>query len=112
MGGRRRALPVDGCRRDPTLMGSGIASRARTRLEHAAPSTPQFSWLPSGTRDVVPSSNDPPIAMHRIARCILAALPFACTSLLCGCVIVNADNHTKYEGRYVSDETLAQIQPG
>ena len=31
---------------------------------------------------------------------------------LAGCVIVNADSHTKYEGRYVGDETLAQIRPG
>jgi outer membrane protein assembly factor BamE (lipoprotein component of BamABCDE complex) len=50
--------------------------------------------------------------MHRTARWILAALPLACSPLLVGCVIVNADSHTKYEGRYVSDETLAQIQPG
>lgn len=50
--------------------------------------------------------------MHRAARWILAALPLAAVSTLAGCVIVNADSHTRYEGRYVSDETLAQIQPG
>jgi len=31
---------------------------------------------------------------------------------LAGCVIVNADSHTRYEGRYVGDETLAQIRAG
>jgi outer membrane protein assembly factor BamE (lipoprotein component of BamABCDE complex) len=50
--------------------------------------------------------------MHRAARWFLAALPLAAVPTLGGCVIVNADSHTRYEGRYVSDETLAQIQPG
>jgi outer membrane protein assembly factor BamE (lipoprotein component of BamABCDE complex) len=50
--------------------------------------------------------------MHRTAPWILSVLPLACASTLAGCVIVNADSHTRYEGRYVSDETLARIQPG
>jgi len=50
--------------------------------------------------------------MHRAARLVLAALPLAAAPTLGGCVIVNADSHTRYEGRYVSDETLAQLHPG
>lgn len=49
--------------------------------------------------------------MDQTARWILASLALACAPLA-GCVIVNADSHTKYEGRYVSDETLTQIQRG
>jgi len=50
--------------------------------------------------------------MVRTVRLPRAALPLLLVSFLGGCVIVNADSHTQYEGRYVGDETLAQIRPG
>ncbi len=37
----------------------------------------------------------------------------ACAALLLGgCVIINSDSHTTFQGRYVSDETLAQVRTG
>jgi outer membrane protein assembly factor BamE (lipoprotein component of BamABCDE complex) len=45
-------------------------------------------------------------------RSALLTLPLLLAPTLAGCVIVNADSHTRYEGRYVGDETLAQIRPG
>jgi outer membrane protein assembly factor BamE (lipoprotein component of BamABCDE complex) len=50
--------------------------------------------------------------MNRSTRSLLALAALALPTTLGGCVIVNADSHTSHEGRYVGDETLAQIRPG
>lgn len=33
-------------------------------------------------------------------------------AVLGACVVIDSDRHTRYEGRYVSDQTLAQVRPG
>ncbi len=46
--------------------------------------------------------------MNALLRPMLGCAALA----LGGCVIVNADSHTSYQGRYVTDETLSQVRTG
>lgn len=46
--------------------------------------------------------------MNRSLSALALCLPLALGS----CVVIGADSHTTEHGRYVGDETLAQITPG
>ena len=48
--------------------------------------------------------------MTRTIRSLLAALCLG--TALASCVVIDADSHTKYRGRHVSDATLERIEPG
>jgi outer membrane protein assembly factor BamE (lipoprotein component of BamABCDE complex) len=67
------------------------------------------SWharLPQGALPWTPSGKDPTV--NRSLSALTLALPLALGS----CVVIGADSHTSEHGRYVGDETLAQIRPG
>jgi outer membrane protein assembly factor BamE (lipoprotein component of BamABCDE complex) len=42
----------------------------------------------------------------------LLALALAGPLVLGACVVINADSHSSYSGRYIGDETLSKVQPG